>query len=680
MAKVTINGISIDPQTDDAEIGLAGLDSPDSTHSDYILVQTDRPLDRQQRARLADAGAEVLSREQTDPPEDVATYLCAYKPNNLAAVRALPFVNAALVYPRQVKIAPELLTPDGDLHEMPFSADLAPQTPMAQEPRDVTVVLHPGEHGEKALQAIAEAARVDATQLHIDDNAVHVRVQPQLLDRLARVDAVHHIEEYLEPKLFNHVALQIMQVAAIHAAPFPLDGSGETVAVCDTGFDQGSTANTHPAFSGRVRRLYAIGRPGKTDDPHGHGTHVAGSVLGDGHSATMGQPVRGCAPGAQLVLQSVLNPAGGLTFPVQFSNLFRVPYNQDGARIHTNSWGSPAAGQYTSRSQALDDFVWNQRDCLICFAAGNDGIDGSGVGVIDPGSIGAPATAKNCLTVGASESERPAISKRWGGPWPTDYPAAPINADLWADNREGMAAFSSRGPTRNGRYKPDVVAPGTAILSAHSRAASVGSFWGASSDALYCFMGGTSMATPLVAGAAAVLRQHLRNNGTPRPSAALMKALLINGADDIAGQYVPSEAPAVPNNAEGFGRVNLLRTIARDDNERLVFHDEEQALDTGEEQQFTLNPVASARHLKVTLVWTDPPGAALQNDLDLIVRIGGLECHGNHPPGVASFDRSNNVEQVEWQGIPPGPVRIVVRAHNVPRFAQSFALVIRTLQ
>lgn len=678
MARITINGISLDPQTAIPEISLSGLEANDASWSDYILVQTDAPIDPAQRGQLAELGAQVLSREQTDPPGEAVTYLCEFAPGNLRAVRALPFVVAALVYPRQVKVAPTLLTPEGGVRAARFSAQLAPVTTMAQEPRDVTVVLHPDRNVADALPEIAAATGTDPAELQAGDASVRLRVTPQSLERLAQVDAVHHIEEYVQPKLLNHVALQIMQVAPVHATT-TLDGTGEVVAVCDTGFDKGSTMDVHPAFSGRVKTLYAIGRPGNASDTHGHGTHVAGSVLGDGNSAEMGEPVRGSAPGAELVLQSVRDAAGGLIFPARFQDLFREPYVRDGARIHTNSWGAAVAGVYTADSADVDEFVWNNRDCLICFAAGNEGVDGDGNGVVDIGSVNSPGTAKNCLTVGASESERPNYAVAWGVYQAPDFPAAPIAGDPWANDREGMAAFSSRGPTRNRRFKPDVVAPGTAILSARSRKAAVSSYWGVSTDPLYCFMGGTSMATPLVAGAAAVLRQFLRGNGIAKPSAALLKALLINGADDMAGQYSPSETGAVPNVSEGFGRVNLSRTLGRDDKERIVFHDEERRLATGEEQSFPLALAASTRHLKVTLVWTDPAGAALQNDLDLIVRCGGGDCHGNQPPGSPAFDRLNNVEQVEWRNIPPGPVVVTVRAYDVPRYAQSFALVVRTI-
>src|SRR6185436_825892 len=211
----------------------------------------------------------------------------------------------------------------------------------------------------------------------------------------AALDEVRHLEQVFPRKLANSVARTILRVPA---TPTALMGAGEIIAVADTGFDKGSTTNTHPAFKGRVKKLYALGRPGRKDDPDGHGTHVAGSVLGDGVSKADG-PVRGTAPGARLVLQSVLDARGELGgLPDDLVDLFQSPYATDKARVHTNSWTSDGNfGVYDQQAFELDDFVYTHRDLLVCFAAGNDGTDGNSNGQIDPNSISPPATAKNCL-------------------------------------------------------------------------------------------------------------------------------------------------------------------------------------------------------------------------------------------------------------------------------------------
>jgi serine protease AprX len=373
--------------------------------------------------------------------------------------------------------------------------------------------------------------------------------------------------------------------------------------------------------------------------------------------------------------------------PVDLNDLFIKPYQNDNARVHTNSWGAPVAGAYNANSEEVDEFVYNHRDFVICFAAGNEGVDLDGNGTIDAKSIGSPGTAKNCITVGASESYRPNKvtsygdgKPRYGNPWPIDFPVPPIEDDLWASNVNGMAAFSSRGPAQGNRIKPDVVAPGTAILSTHSRDANVGAFWGESIDPLFCFMGGTSMSTPLVAGCVAVVREFLiRDRAHLNPSAALVKAMLINGAEEITGQYSPSEAGTIPNFSQGFGRVNLAATVGPfDPDVTIEFRDENRALRAGEEESITIDLDSTVTLLKVTLVWTDPPGAALQNDLDLIVRARGEERHGNVPSTSSEFDRTNNLEQILWSGIPIGNVEIVVKAYRALP-PQTYALVIRSI-
>ena len=105
----------------------------------------------------------------------------------------------------------------------------------------------------------------------------------------------------------------------------------------------------------------------------------------DGTSAVLGISIRGTAPRATLVLQSLLDASGRLGgLPVDLHDLFTAPYENDGARVHSNSWGSTLGdGRYSQNSAELDDFVWNHRDCVICFAAGNEGTDLNQNGQVD---------------------------------------------------------------------------------------------------------------------------------------------------------------------------------------------------------------------------------------------------------------------------------------------------------
>jgi hypothetical protein len=319
---------------------------------------------------------------------------------------------------------------------------------------------------------------------------------------------------------------------------------------------------------------------------------------------------------------------------------------------------------------------------VILFAAGNGGIDLDANGVIDPDSIDSPGTAKNCITMGATEGYRPVggASGTYGNYWPSDYPVSPIYDDQVADSAVGMAAFSGRGPCNDGRLKPDICAPGTNIISCRSHAVTAGVLWGVY-NADYLYSGGTSMSTPLTAGAAALVREYYRTHRSHTPSAALIKATLINGACEIyPGQYGSGtwrEIPTLrPNNAEGWGRLDLKSSVMPDTPRTVEFQDIGAGLSTGQ-SLFYSYPVLGSAPFKVTLVWTDYPAStsaqkALVNDLDLTVRLPD----GSVISGNGTTDRLNNVEGVDVEMPAIGTYTVTVNAYNVPSGPQPFALVV----
>ncbi|HFD39337.1 MAG TPA: hypothetical protein ENJ31_05755, partial [Anaerolineae bacterium] len=431
---------------------------------------------------------------------------------------------------------------------------------------------------------------------------VRVQLPVAALAPAARLDEVLWIEPYREPELLNDVGGgQIMRADEIRA-DLGLYGSGQTVAVCDTGLDTGNETTLSADFKPQFVKAYALGRPTLNDwsDNNGHGTHVAGSVLGNGTLSGSDPSAHdysgsfaGVAPEASLVFQSVEDALGRLGgIPADLADLFTPPYN-DGARIHTNSWGAPVAGAYTNDSAMVDSFTWNHPDMFILYAAGNEGTDANADGVVDLDALDSPGTAKNALTVGASENLRPTLNVTWGGGWPDDYTANPIRDDLLADDDNGMAAFSSRGPTDDGRIKPDITAPGTFIVSARSHDPAAGTGWGVYNDD-YLYMGGTSMATPLTAGAAAIVREWLtEQRGVSSPSGALMKAVLLNGAADMApGQYGTGSTQEIPdsrpNPVSGWGRVDLVESLNPPAPRRVWFDDHTTGLSTGGSVQYQL--------------------------------------------------------------------------------------------
>jgi serine protease AprX len=530
------------------------------------------------------------------------------------------------------------------------------------------------------------------------------------LKQLSAVHGVRRLRHRAIKRPSNDVAAGIMSTAVSMANPgLALSGKGETIAICDTGLDTGDPSSIHPDFAGRIASIKSYpmtsdldpfvtnprGNDGPADLDSGHGTHTSGSVLSSGASSTglpgVSAPVRGLAHTAQLVMQAVeqeakwKNPAdrdrfgrfGLFGIPTDLKVLFSDAFKK-GARVHSNSWGGGDPGSYDDQCRALDQFVCDHKDfCVVC-ASGNDGTDSDGDGRVNPMSVSSPATAKNCITVGACENRRTNFNgETYGAWWPLDFPVAPFKAQPMADNPNQVVAFSSRGPTKDGRFKPEVVAPGTFVLSTRSRMiAPNNTAWAAFPPSkLYFFMGGTSMATPLVSGAVALLREYLRKKkNISNPTAALLRAALIAGATRMPGV---GPSGAVVDNDQGFGRVNLDAVISPPAPASAKFTDAGARLQTGQLSSSRLTVKSNARPLRIALAWSDAPGPTIVNNLNLIVTApDGRTFVGNQRRnGPPTLDTSNNAELVHVQRPAPGPWTVDVVGSNVPRGPQDFALV-----
>lgn len=502
---------------------------------------------------------------------------------------------------------------------------------------------------------------------------------------ISTLPGVLSMVEHVPPKLFNDIARGLLGVTSDIGRSLPLTGAGQVIAVADTGLQ-----DDHPDFAGRVIEVVALGRPNDASDPHGHGTHVAGSVLADG-SASDGT-YAGVAPAARLYFQSLLDPRGGLGgLPVSLEDLFEPAY-QAGARVHNNSWGAATASAYTVDSNDVDAYAAKRRDMLIVIAAGNEGTAAdpfnSEPGFVDWLSIGSPASCKNALTVGAARNRRMTgglSGRTYGNTWRQDFPKPPIADQRVSGDPECMAAFSSRGPCDDRRIKPDIVAPGTDIVSTRSGIAPDGHFWGLVDDnPAYAYMGGTSMACPLVAGCAALVRQYFVDERDTSPSAALLKATLVNGARWLSGPDSLADREARPNFHQGFGAVNLTTTVPNpaESDLRLEFVDcwetpNLQLGETGERRRFQVDVVGGVP-LRLCMAYTDLPGRSLQNDLSVMVQDPtGAKIAGNTGlPEITKSDVDNNVEVIRVDDPAPGRWLIQVFARNLLRPPQDYALVV----
>ena len=290
------------------------------------------------------------------------------------------------------------------------SAFLLPAAPAShsQTLRTVDVVLHEDvdPYSDAVKSAVAAAARVDKDTMPTGRRKFRLTVEERFLDDLASIDAVRVIQEVPKVKLRNNVARPILN-AEVLVSGTTYEGAGEVIAVADTGFDTGSTAISTPRSPADCASVRPRSR-GKTDDPHGHGTHVCGSAAGDGTSASMGGAIRGTAPRATLVVQSLIDSYGRPRgHPGRPHRPVRTPLSRRRRPGSHELVGRDDPGlPYDQSAREIDDFVWNHPDMVICFAAGNDGTDSNGDGVVDPASIGSEFGRQE-LYHGRRQRERP---------------------------------------------------------------------------------------------------------------------------------------------------------------------------------------------------------------------------------------------------------------------------------
>lgn len=678
---------------------------PLSRGKHHYLVQFAGPVKRSWLKEVVKTGSEL--RE----PYGGFTYIVRGNPKQIAAVSALPFVRWTGHLPHRDRIASALRA------EQEGSSSAAAQLPRRRVlPGALTVEFFGPRDLKAALPAVK---RIGFKVLDQDPEACVIVIQSSAsgtkrkrqIDALSAVHGVRKIRERTLKRTTNDVAAGIMGTAATMAQPgLGLSGKGEIIAIADTGIDSGEKASVHIDFRNRIKSIMSypitpdfadyIHNPGADDGAadldSGHGTHVSGSVLGNGAALNgvpgVNAPVRGLSYKARLVFQAIEQELDWIDpkdrrengryllagIPQDLTELFQPAYAK-GARIHSNSWGGGDPGAYDTQCGQLDAFVWNHDDFCILVAAGNDGTDKDGDGKINPMSVTAPGTAKNCITVGACENLRPDfVNERYGEWWPSDYPVAPFRNDPIANDPNEVVPFSSRGPTRDGRFKPDIIAPGTFILSTRSTMiAQNNTAWAPFPlSRMYFYMGGTSMATPLTAGAVGLVREYLRKKRhVTRPSAALLKAALIAGATRLTGY---ASKGTLVDQQQGYGRVNLDSILAPAQPAAAKFIDIRPGLQTGELNRTLMQVKSGNVPLRIVLAYSDYPGPALVNNLNLIVRAPDNRVYAgnqNAARGPLELDNKNNVEAVQIDQPTPGEWQIEVVGANVPQGAQAFALV-----
>lgn len=421
---------------------------------------------------------------------------------------------------------------------------------------------------------------------------ISLRIPAHRLGELALLPCI----EFVQAAPANDKALNYNSMFAARAnvlkAPLAfggknLTGSGVVVGVGDDGDVQ-----THLDFTNRL-----INRAGYI--PRAHATHVAGTVGGAG---IIQELYAGYAPKSTLIGQV-------------FSNIitYAPTYVLDhGMVVTNNSYGSVTDdcaynGLYDLTASILDQQAISLPELQHVFAAGNDGTNScspypAGFKTV----LGGYQCAKNILSVGS-----------------TDY-------------KKDRSSFSSKGPVRDGRLKPEIMSMGQFEASTWINNA-------------YSYNNGTSMAAPGVSGGLALLIQRYRQlNAGANPKNGLMKALLCNGGDDRGN--------AGPDFSYGFGSMNLLRSVKM--MEDATFFNT--TVTQGSTNTQTISVPANTAQLKVLLYWNDPAASVmasktLVNDLDLQIDSSGTTilplkldtASANvNITAVRSADHYNNIEQV----------------------------------
>lgn len=639
---VSISGYYFNPRQ-----GLPEIPANLKGSSNYYLIHLKGPVYDYMKSQIENFGVKLIQYIPFN------AFIVRMEENQKSGIEALPFVNWVGTYEPAYKISP-LFSEGG-------RKTIYVQLFNDEDINSVATDL------KKMGGSILEISVTEYNKIVLAD------IDLANLSKIAQLPQVMYIEPWSKPVLVNENAqwvTQTWQVGNRRLWRKGVDGQGQVVNTADTGILMGAVSHDmfrDPAVAINTwgdfpthRKIIAyrtwVGSSAAFGDVAAaswHGTHTAGTISGDdsyvsGTDACDGMPLK-----AKMFFMDVGTAAGGLSIPADLTDLYTLPYNGNAggaARVSSHSWGyTSGAGSYTINCSQTDQFMWNNKAFLICYAAGNNGPN--------PTTVIPPGTSKDIITAGAVAN---------------------------ATSATQVATFSSRGPCLDTRYKPSVTAPGQSMRS------SVGP-----NATSYGFMDGTSMATPCIAGNAALVRNYFAKGFYPTGdsvvgnrwayiSAAVVKACIINGAaPDVLGS-------TIPDNNTGWGRVNLDAALYfTNDVRKLAAYDDTLGLSTGQFREYTVTVNNQSEPLKVALVWTDYFGAgganpAIVNNLDLLVTgpnsvyyRGNQYTGGQSTPNPGTWD-NRNVEECVRRNVPEiGTWTVRVTGTNVPSGTrQAFAVVI----
>ncbi len=574
------------------------------TGQTFAVVQFGEIPSSEERSKLAAAGIELLD----------------YLPQNAYTVALRQSPSVSLLQATKARAIFQL-QPQQKMQEY-FAKGLIPSWAVRVAGTvDVWISFYRTLDGRDVLNQLKELNADIVSTDHLSYHIIALRIAANRVAEFAGLPFV----EYLQPAPPKNQPLnynnRVGARANILNAPVAAGGRGLNGEGVVVGHGDNADVQAHADFAGRLINRNAA-------PFNAHGVHTAGTLAGAG---IISELYRGYASKATLLSQS---------FSLIIDNA--ATYVKDNDMVITNnSYGNIIEcdyhGLYDLTSRILDQQALELPHLLHVFSAGNSG--GTSCFPYPTGYrtvLGSYQAAKNIVTVGAT-----------------------TDSGL-------IAGFSSRGPVRDGRLKPEIVAMGQSVISA----------WPTN---IYSYNNGTSMSAPAVSGGLALLYQRYRQlNGGNNPKNGLMKAILCNGAMD--------KGAAGPDFQYGFGWMNLIRSVEMLEGSRYVSGNSTNGATT----THIITVPSGTAQLKVLLYWNDLPASVISNrnlvndlDLEVLDPSGAIVLPKVNDTAIAALgnaavngaDHTNNIEQAVIPNPVAGTYTLRIRGTTVSNAQQEYFVV-----
>ncbi len=618
-----VQGYSFDPISEQPELPAAlTVDGYDGEYG-YYLIQFPGPVQDEWKKDVERAGAELLSYL---PQYTFISRLPVDKASEIGGMSEVRWIG---LYQPAYKVFPGLENEEGR--------------------QSLIVVFFPDEDEYGLLEQLQSLGATGiVTDFNRWNNSVKLDIDAAAIVDIARLPGVFWIEPYGEITPDNMDLQWVDQhghtVSDTTRTIWARNLTGKYIYV---GLTDTQLWMSHDAFRDTLNNTPGIDhrkviRYVGTQGAGSHGTHTGGTLCGNDDEVGGSSWHDGLAKDARLYFQYYSSLPSGWDMNVWFAG---PESGVGGMRALNHSMSlsrKDTYNLYVFSDMTADQFVWNHPQFLHCNSMGNYGTN----------RMGHPVIAKSIISTGATMS---------------------------GTSANQIATFTSRGPTADGRMKPQLVSPGNSVMSASNTNASG-----------YTSKSGTSMSTPNMTAATALIRDYFLKGWYPtgdtatgtimQITAALNKAVAIVGADNDISGYT------VPDNNVGWGRIDLDSSLYfAGDASGLWVTDDTTGLATGDSVVYTIDVTGDTLPFRVTLCWSDYPGTMqaamiLVNDLDLlVVSPTGTEYKGNVYAGGESqtggIHDTLNVEECFRLNAPEvGQWTMKVYARNVPQGPQGFAL------